>query len=125
MNDFNIIIACHGKMATEIKNSAQMILGEQKNLSSVEFLEGNSLEDLQKNILEKFDSNKKNIILTDIKGGSPFNVSFKIKYDSPNTVLFTGVNLPLVIEIINELNILNRDELNITNEKLHELISQI
>ncbi len=118
-----IIIVCHGELAKAIKNSCEMIMGKQENLFAISFCENCSLENLNVKIDEVISDKQKTIALVDIKGGSPFNVCLKKLDENKIEKLFCGVNLPLVIEIINQVNILKKDDL--ANVELNELIEEI
>lgn len=47
-------------------------------------------------------------VLTDIKGGTPFNVMVDIIRDAPQYRLVSGVNLPMLLELF-----INRDNLGL------------
>lgn len=72
-----IILAAHGKMATEVKRSAEMISGEQPRVHTTEFLQGEGIEQVK----EKLEAYRKTIpgneilILVDLFGGTPYNAS--------------------------------------------------
>lgn len=95
----NIIIITHGEFANAILHSAQMITGPQKNIYEFCFGEDESIDNLKERVKELLINHKdeENIIFTDIKGGTPFNVAYilskKFKF-----VLITGLNLPILLE---------------------------
>ena len=45
-----IILAAHGKMATEVKRSAEMISGEQPRVHTTEFLQGEGIEQVKEKL---------------------------------------------------------------------------
>lgn len=98
-----IVIVCHGKLANEFVNSAEMILGKQNNLFGIEFSPSESLDDLFVKITDTFDDEDL-ILLADIKGGTPFNAAFKYKFLHNKADVIAGVNMPLVIEMVNHIN---------------------
>lgn len=98
-----IIICTHGKTGIETLNSVQMILGPQKNVGAVEFLESYSPEDIMEkyiNEISKFNEVENILFLVDIKGGTPFNVAARYKLENKNAKILTGVNIPMVIEAL-------------------------
>lgn len=105
-----VVILCHGNLGLEFKNSLEMIMGKQENFYSFPFLPGESLEDLYEKVAAKFDDDQI-IFATDIKGGTPFNVGFKYKFSHENVILFSGVNLPILLEIANQINIMKSNDL--------------
>lgn len=96
---YQLIIMCHGRLATELKNTVEMISGVNENMHGIVFLEGEGLDDIEARLLDVLDTSKKTFIACDIKGGSPFNVAFKQKFANDEISIFTGVNVPLLLEL--------------------------
>ncbi|MBT0133927.1 PTS sugar transporter subunit IIA [Listeria seeligeri] len=97
-----IFVCTHGNAAKELIHSAEMICGIQENTSFVSFDEGESAENLQTKIIaevEKLDLTEGILFLTDLKGGTPFNVLVQLLADYHQTELITGVNIPLLLEV--------------------------
>lgn len=95
----NILIVTHGAFSSALLDSACMIMGEVPNASAIEFEAEDSLETLRGKIESQLDETKPTLILTDIKGGSPFNVSYVLSSIYPNIQLMYGVNLPLLLSV--------------------------
>lgn len=95
----NIIIVTHGKFGIELLESAKMILGSVPDTTAVAFTTEDSLESLKEKIESKIKDGQRTIILTDIKGGSPFNVSYLLSTMNSDIKVMYGVNLPLVLSI--------------------------
>lgn len=117
-----IVIVCHGKLANEFVNSAEMILGKQSNLFGIEFLPSESPDDLFAKITDSF-GDEDLIFLTDIKGGTPFNTAFKYKFFHNKSDVIAGVNMPLILEMINHINLNGKVTLEEFN--LSELIEMV
>lgn len=115
-----IIVMSHGKMAQEIVNSLFMIMGKNENIDYINFTKDMSIEDLNDALINKITT-KNPIILTDLKGGSPFNVAFKYKFEN-ECELLAGVNLPVVIEVMNQVVFLNNDNIDDIKGKTNEYI---
>ena len=115
------VIMTHGNLAEGLKNSIEMLIGEQKNLFAVSCYidEKFDLEKTVKNIIAK---NKKIIFCTDIFGGSVNNYLLRF-VDDVNIFLITGTNLSLLIELISNQDIYDYKELiNISvNEAKNQL----
>lgn len=98
----NIVLATHGNFAEGILSSAKLILGEQlcANISVIcaYTTEEYDLQFEAKKQLEKF-KHQPVIVITDVFGGSVNNQFFELqaKYQFE---LITGLNLPLLLEII-------------------------
>ncbi|WP_133147532.1 PTS sugar transporter subunit IIA, partial [Lacticaseibacillus paracasei] len=71
-----IILASHGQFAAGIKQSGQMIFGEQEKVEAVTFMPDEGPDDLHKHLedaIAKFDPDDEVLFLIDLWGGSPFN----------------------------------------------------
>ena len=112
-----IVITTHGVFSEALKNSAEMIIGTQKDIEVCPYLEGMSLEHLQKDLKEKI-GDKKTLVLVDLFGGTPCNVAMGLM-KSENIALITGVNLALLIEAVMNLKQLNEQELLGYLQKIH------
>lgn len=117
-----LIIITHGRFGTELKASCEMIMGSQPQIITVDFLESDSLESLSLKIKSNLNNEDRFILLTDIKGGTPFNVSYLLTEDYPNIELGFGANLPLVLSIASQIN---SNKLSISQFLEDELIGVI
>lgn len=95
------IIASHGKFAEGIRNSAEMILGPQKDLQVIcAYLEaGFDLKREIKRVLEKIPPGSEVIIFTDLFGGSVNNACLSGKGDH-DYHLIAGINLCLLLSVL-------------------------
>ncbi|WP_179393996.1 mannose/fructose/sorbose PTS transporter subunit IIA [Lacticaseibacillus absianus] len=97
-----IILASHGQFAAGIKQSGQMIFGEQEKVEVVTFMPNEGPDDLKAHLEEaiaKFDPEDDVLFLVDLWGGSPFNQAnglFEAHKDK--WAIVTGLNLPMLIE---------------------------
>lgn len=98
----NMILLAHGKLASEMKNSAEMICGKLSNYYPIEFLIGEGLETVIHKIADTMDSIEGNstLIMTDIFAGTPFNAgcSYILSHKDKDIEVISGMSLPLVIE---------------------------
>lgn len=98
-----VIIATHDQMANGIKATAEFLMGPQDNIFAIPaYSEGfEDFEDKVQKIVFKYLRDKI-YILTDIKGGS-VNIKLRqliIEKKLNNVYLISGVNLPLVIQLV-------------------------
>ncbi|WP_088810641.1 MULTISPECIES: PTS sugar transporter subunit IIA [Listeria] len=96
-----IFVCTHGNAAEELIRSAEMICGTQKNTSFVPFEVGETPENLQSKIMQEISNlnvEEGVLFLTDLKGGTPFNVLVTLLLNFSQTELVTGVNIPLLLE---------------------------
>lgn len=96
-----IILTGHGNFATGLTTSLNLIAGPQENYFPVDFVEGNSPEDLKSIINEKIEllnECSEILVLSDLVGGTPFKVVAEMTLTNPKLVLLSGTNLGLLIE---------------------------
>ena len=107
-----VIICTHGNSALELLKSAEMICGKQENCQTVSFKEGESLEQLKSEISEKISQLKGTVFcLTDLKGGTPFNMLVSLLKSNPEMEIITGVNIPMLLELFINRSQLEKEEL--------------
>jgi PTS system mannose-specific IIA component len=95
-----VLVASHGEFAKYALESTQMIMGDQSNCDYLTISVDDTLEHSKKLIKEKIDNlDTKNglIILVDVFGGTPSNISSEILLKNENTLVVTGLNLPLLL----------------------------
>lgn len=76
-------------------------MGRKKNTSFVSFEEGMTVESLQHKIVKEVQTlnlEKGILFLTDLKGGTPFNVLIALLKNYKQSELVAGVNIPLLLE---------------------------
>ena len=94
-----IIIATHGDLAKALLNTACMIVGPTDRCEVCTFDRDKSSEGLRemlKRAINKVGTEDGVIILTDMFGGTPSNISLSF-LEQERVEVITGVNLPMVI----------------------------
>ena len=104
-----IVVVTHGQLATELVNSAEMIVGDLPNFAAVSIgwhddVEhakeeiGRAIERVRASNAESTDENPGGVlVLTDMFGGTPGNLA--VTFVSPHVEVITGVNLPMLIKL--------------------------
>lgn len=110
-----VILASHGDFCLGIKQTVEMIAGSADDLKTISFRPGQSPEDYTEKFSQILEDTSKQptLILTDLKGGTPFNTAMHLK-QSHNLEIVTGVNVPMLLSIIT---------LRTENSSIDELIS--
>lgn len=92
-----VILTSHGNFATGLYSTVKMIAGEFENIRIVEFHEDDKLEDLDKNLVEAYDSlyYENTVVLTDLAGGAPFNRSVMSLSNKENIGFLAGANFAM------------------------------
>ncbi|WP_315073631.1 mannose/fructose/sorbose PTS transporter subunit IIA [uncultured Clostridium sp.] len=110
----SVIIGTHGMFSEEILKSAEMIFGTQENVSAVTFKPGEGVEALVEKynmLIKKMDSKDGVLFMVDLFGGSPFNAASLIAVKNENMEIVTGVNLPMILEVLGSRELLSMSEL--------------
>lgn len=95
------LILTHGGLAHELLAAAQIIAGELDAFEALSLDWGDSHDTAREKVvaaLARLDRNEGVIILTDMYGGTPFNVAKELT--EPGRIeLLCGVNLPMVLRL--------------------------
>ena len=105
-----ILIVTHGELAAGFKDAAEVIFGDVKGVTTIGLHSGESVEVFGEKIyktLSDYDENESILILADLLSASPYNqsvlsVNKLAENRAENIRLIAGVNLPMVLEGINQ-----------------------
>lgn len=100
-----ILLVTHGPYATALIESVEMVYGKQEKIESVYLSQGESVEKLQEKINEAINTLncEQVLIMVDILGGTPYTAG-AIKLENPNINVITGINMPMLLEILPHRN---------------------
>ena len=97
-----IIIATHGVAAEQLLKTTEMLIGEQENVATIDFVLGENAETIMTKYQEKLSTTLAHcnevLFLVDTWGGSPFNAANRVIGDNTNMDIVTGVNVPMLVE---------------------------
>lgn len=95
-----ILVITHAKLGRELVNAAEFILGKIENLETIAVEGTPDPEHLKRGVaasLERLNQGQGVLVLTDMFGGTPNNIS--LAFLKPGQVeVVTGVNLPMLIK---------------------------
>jgi PTS system mannose-specific IIA component len=94
-----IVVVTHGQLAVELVNAARTIVGDIPRVAAVSIGWGDDVAQARaaiENALAEVGGEDV-LILTDMFGGTPTNVS--LAFLSPRVEIVTGVNLPMLIKL--------------------------
>lgn len=102
-----VLVTGHGGFASGMAAASRMIVGDQELIDWLSFEEGTNLSDYQAQIAASVETYGKEglLILTDFKGGTPFNVSMLLSQGHPQVAVLAGTNLAMIIEAIDQASI--------------------
>ncbi len=109
-----ILIVSHGRLGEELVNAAELILGKIEAIDSVSITQAVESEKLIRLISKKIkelDDGDGVLILTDMFGGTPCNISLPF-LEKGRVEVLAGVNLPMIIAIAKDREGVSLEELS-------------
>ena len=108
-----LLIISHCDLGKEFLNAAELILGRLESADTISITQTTESKEVLTEISEKIaylDQGKGVLVLTDMFGGTPSNLSLSFLNEEMVEVL-TGVNLPMVIAVAKDRDHLTLSEL--------------
>ncbi len=96
-----VLILTHGGVAPELLSAARVISGDLEAFEALPLEWSDGFDEAQikvKTVLDRLDNDQGVLILTDILGGTPFNVAMAFR-DPGRIEIVAGVNLPMVVRL--------------------------
>jgi len=113
-----IIIVTHHSLAKNLKETAEQIVGPLPEMKSFSISQQDDAEEVKKSLAAAIHKMKKNglkvMILTDMFGGTPSNISLSF-FEPEKVEIISGVNLPMILKLATERQ----------KQSLHELTTYI
>ena len=98
-----VLVVAHGEMAAGLLDAARMIVGEQEALLALSLQEMEDVEGLMAKVeqaISQVDGGEGVLVLVDLPGASPFNASARIAMQREGIEVVTGINLPMLAELL-------------------------
>jgi PTS system mannose-specific IIA component len=103
-----VVVVTHGQLATELVNSAEMIVGDLPQFTAVSIGWHDDVDHAREEIGRAIERVKASaagaeggpagvLVLSDMFGGTPANLA--VTFVSPEVEVITGVNLPMLIKL--------------------------
>jgi mannose PTS system EIIA component len=100
-----VVVVTHGQLATELVNSAEMIVGDLPHVAAVSIGWHDDVERAREEIgaaiarvrASTGEAEAPVLVLTDMFGGTPANLA--VTFVTPQVEVMTGVNLPMLIKL--------------------------
>ena len=112
-----VLLVTHGQLGKELVAATQTIVGKMSHITAVSIGWNDNVDESKARIEDavlKLNQGKGVIILTDMFGGTPSNLSLSLLKKSELEII-TGVNLPMVIKLANQSG----------NEPLDDLVVKV
>ena len=97
-----VVVVAHFNLAREMVAATELIVGKQEQFAYVDIFPDEDVEKVKKKVvyaLKRVDSREGTLILTDMFGGTPSNISLSFLEEGKVEVV-TGVNLPMLIKLV-------------------------
>ena len=102
-----VVVVTHGQLATELVNSAEMIVGDLPHFAAVSIGWHDDVDRAREDIGQAIarvqatagtdEEPASVLVLTDMFGGTPANLA--VTFVTPQVEVITGVNLPMLIKL--------------------------
>ncbi|BBD07577.1 PTS sugar transporter subunit IIA [Desulfovibrio ferrophilus] len=102
IKNVGVVVATHTDYGTRLIAAAEMILGEQNDCVSVSVDISHGMDDIVESLRQAVESVDKGggvMILTDMFGGTPTNLSLSL-LGAYKLEVITGVNLPMLLKVL-------------------------
>lgn len=110
-----IFLSSHGRMASGMKSSVDILLGNSENITVFDaYIDQRSVTEQLEQFYEAVTDQDQVLLLSDIHCGS-VNQAMYSYLNRPDTTVITGINLSLVLELVSREHI--------TQEELNEIIT--
>jgi mannose PTS system EIIA component len=96
-----VVVVTHGQLATELLNSAEMIVGDLPQFAAVSIGWHDDVNDAREDIARAIDRVRDDagvLLLTDMFGGTPSNLGLTF-LETNEVEVITGVNLPMLLKL--------------------------
>lgn len=101
MSQIGLVIVTHGRLADEFLSAMEHVVGPQDQVRALSIGPDDDMEQRRQDILDAVsdvDDGKGVIVLTDMFGGTPSNLSISL-LDRANVEVIAGINLPMLIKL--------------------------
>ncbi len=96
-----LVLVTHGRLAAEFRAALEHVVGPQENLETISIGPDDDMEARRDDILAaiaRVDVGRGVIVLTDMFGGTPSNLSVSA-FEPGRVDVIAGVNLPMLVKL--------------------------
>lgn len=97
----SILVVSHGRLAEALISSVQFLVGNLERVKGIPIWPKDGREEVTDRIqkgIHEIDDGDGVVILTDVLGGTPTNLSLSV-LENKNVEVVTGVNLPMLLTL--------------------------
>ncbi len=96
-----LVLVTHGRLAAEFRAALEHVVGPQENFETISIGPDDDMEARRQDILAaigRVDAGRGVIVLTDMFGGTPSNLSVSA-FEPDRVDVIAGVNLPMLVKL--------------------------
>ena len=96
-----LVLVTHGRLAVEFRAALEHVVGAQEQIETITIGPDDDVEQRRRDIIEavkRADLGDGVVILTDMFGGTPSNLSISVM-NRPNVEVLAGINLPMLVKL--------------------------
>ena len=96
-----VVIVTHGRLAHEFRAALEHVVGPQEQLETVSIGPDDDLDERRADMLAalaRVDNGNGVVVLTDMFGGTPSNLSISCM-SRPKVEVIAGINLPMLVKL--------------------------
>ena len=96
-----LVLVTHGRLAVEFRAALEHVVGAQEQIETITIGPDDDVEQRRRDIIEavqRADSGDGVVILTDMFGGTPSNLSISVM-NGPAVEVVAGINLPMLVKL--------------------------
>ena len=108
-----VLIVTHGNLGSEMLKTAEMIMGEQENVSALSLMYDEDINELAEKIgdeIKRLNHDEGVLVFTDLFGGSP-NSSVARNLRTMDFQAITGTNMAMLLECFSMRESMSLEEL--------------
>ena len=98
---YKLVVVGHGNFPSGVLSSVSLLVGENENIIGLDLDANETHEGFEKKLKEILDNNDKVIVLADLTGGAPHQITARLILESSklNQYIISGINLALVVDL--------------------------
>lgn len=117
-----IFFSTHGKFASGVKNTLEILFGQVGNLTCFDaYIDESSVQEQLDIFYESVNDDDQVILLSDLYGGSVNSAMLPYTSKKKNTTLITGVNLALILELVMKKEVSDEELRSLIEESRNQL----
>ena len=96
-----LVLVTHGRLAVEFRAALEHVVGPQQQIETITIGPDDDVEQRRRDIIDavkRADTDDGVVILTDMFGGTPSNLSISVM-NRPNVEVLAGINLPMLVKL--------------------------